>query len=171
MSYPPTPGCPKCEAILAQTPNAWACADCRYLAEKARAPSKADRFGQLFKRELDEWHERITRKEAELDRHGYGGRPPREDYVRTTAGYNGFTLEPAVEYRDGDDFRALTYELTKIAIDAANQSVDDQMHCARWAGERIAKQWPDRAYFIEVWQEGREGFAQIVQPYGFPRNR
>lgn len=31
--------------------------------------------------------------------------------------------------------------------------------------------WPDRAYFVEVWQEGRRGFAQVFQPFGVPRNR
>ncbi len=98
-------------------------------------------------------------------------RPPREDYVRVTREANGFTLEPALEYRDGDNFKTVTYELTTIAIDAGYQSLGDHMLCARWAAERIAKRWPDRAYFVEVWQDGREGFAQCVQPFGFPRNR
>lgn len=97
-------------------------------------------------------------------------RPPREDYVRTTREADGFTLEPAVEYRDGDDFRELVYELTSIAINAGFAKHRDHMACARDCARRITERWPDRAYFVEVWQEGREGFAQVFQPYGVPRN-
>jgi hypothetical protein len=46
----------------------------------------------------------------------------------------------------------------------------DAMDAARRIMRHIVKAWPDRAYFVEVWQEGREGFAQVFQPFGVPRN-
>lgn len=98
-------------------------------------------------------------------------RPPREDYVRVTREADGFTLEPALEYREGDSFSFIAQELSHIAIDAGFAKHCDQMACAQDAVRRIRARWPDRAYFVEVWQDGREGFAQIFQPFGVPRNR
>lgn len=125
-------------------------------------------------------------------------RPPREDYVRATVDAHGYTLEPAVEFRAGDGFEKIAYLLRtsarRIAHGAWNSTIDshasefvaiapgrqgewirelmpDSMSIAKALGEEIAKRWPDRAYFVEVWQDGREGFAQVFQPFGLPRNR
>jgi len=121
-------------------------------------------------------------------------RPPREDYVRVTVSALGYTFEPAVEYRDGDVLRHLARRLKHFSHDFAHRALraleidwtsydamptadammdrmPDVMAAARAVGEQIAAEWPDRAYFIEVWQDGREGFAQVFQPFGVPRNQ
>jgi hypothetical protein len=95
-------------------------------------------------------------------------RPAREDYVRVTVTRDGWTFEPAIEYRDGesfDDFATALKEMTH-----AITWTDDPMARARVLGKLMSIRWPDRAYFVEVWQEGREGFAQVFQPFGVPRN-
>jgi hypothetical protein len=111
-----------------------------------------------------------------FDRRGWGvvmERPPREDYVRVTFDAYGFTFEPAVEYRDGDDFEAvaarLESDLTDWVSDWGTRGLDG-MKAAHAIASGIRYHWPDRAYFVEVWQDGKRGFAQCVQPYGFPRN-
>lgn len=101
-------------------------------------------------------------------------RPPIEKYVRTTVTEHGYTLEPAVEWRDGDSFAHIVELLAAIAgaVAGASRHVgDDAMECAIDLGGTIAVRWPDRAYFVEVWQEGQSGFAQVFQPFGIPRNR
>lgn len=99
-------------------------------------------------------------------------RPPREDYVRVTFEAFGFTFEPAVEFRDGDDFDAVAAKLENVATDSlAWEMPRNQMDAARRMQRHIAKTWPDRAYFVEVWQDGKRGFAQVFQPFGLPRNR
>jgi hypothetical protein len=120
-------------------------------------------------------------------------RPPREDYVRCSVTAVGYTFEPAVEYRDGDNFFRMLRRLKHFAHDFAHRALDevqrdwssfdamptaydildrlpDPMATAREIGKRISTEWPDRAYFVEVWQQGREGFAQVFQPFGVPRN-
>ncbi len=97
-------------------------------------------------------------------------RPPLETYVRCTLEFDGHTYEPAVEWRD-DDFDDTVWLLRLFAQSVGYAAMNaDPMTRARAIGERIADLWPDRAYFVEVWQNGSEGFAQCVQPYGFPRN-
>ncbi len=97
-------------------------------------------------------------------------RLPREDYVRVSFETHGWTFEPAVEFRDGDDFNTIAAELKDAATEIAWELPRDHMEAARRVMYHIMKKWPDRAYFVEVWQEGREGFAQIFQPFGVPRN-
>lgn len=98
-------------------------------------------------------------------------RPPREDYVRVTHTAHGYTLEPAVEWRDGDDFTASVNVLRSIVGEVAVRPLGGVMDRAHECAKIIVRCWPDRAYFVEVWQEGREGFAQVFQPFGVPRNR
>lgn len=98
-------------------------------------------------------------------------RPPREDYVRVSVETATGCLEPAVEWRFGDSFEALAERLETLAKHIASRFPDcDTMTRAQLLGDRIAKQWPDRAYFVEVWSVGRRGFAQVFQPFGLPRN-
>lgn len=106
----------------------------------------------------------VSNQELTLDR------PPREDYVRVTLERDGFTMEPAVEYRDGDDFEELAAALEWAAVTNIWPG-DSQMKSAKNVAKAIVARWPDRAYFVEVWQHGKRGFAQCVQPFGFPRNR
>lgn len=98
-------------------------------------------------------------------------RPPREKYTRCTVEAHGYTLEPAVEWRPGDDFADVVSALSDIARHVAkiHTATDAEVVSERMA-TLIARQWPDRAYFVEVWQDGVAGFAQIFQPFGVPRN-
>jgi hypothetical protein len=101
-------------------------------------------------------------------------RPPREDYVPVTA-------RPAVEYDVTTSFaccrlKHFAHSLTALVLVLRCNAYDildrlpDPMATAREIGKRISTEWPDRAYFVEVWQQGREGFAQVFQPFGVPRN-
>jgi hypothetical protein len=151
-------------------------------------------IGEMFNDEVAAMHAHLDRKEAELDKFGYGGdpskpppqmvgidlgrygelvhhRPPREDYVRITLDWYGFTIEPAVEYRDGDSFGFLAAQLKCGVKDYGWDKSHDPMEVAMTVARGIEVSWPDRAYFVEVWQEGAEGFAQVFQPFGVPRNR
>lgn len=104
-------------------------------------------------------------------------RPPVEDYVRVTIEFGSYTYEPAVEWRDGDGFYEMTQALEECALAASLEAVphvkppSDPMKQARLVGDSIRARWPDRAYFVEVWQEGQRGFGQTFQPWGLPRNR
>jgi hypothetical protein len=97
--------------------------------------------------------------------------------VRVTVELDGWTVEPAVEYRAGDDFATAAAVLSGavIAVHAMarieSRMVEvGQMELAERIGAQMARLWPDRAYFVEVWQHGAEGFAQVFQPFGVPRN-
>lgn len=105
-------------------------------------------------------------------------RPQREDYVRVTTEQYGFTLEPAVEYRAGDSFDELATILENnihIWLDVTawvdrREPRPDAMAAAHRVADGIRQWWPDRAYFVEVWQHDERGFAQVFQPFGLPRN-
>jgi hypothetical protein len=97
-------------------------------------------------------------------------RPPWESYIRTTVGYAGFTVEPGIEYRSADDFDYVVQELGHVVRDWCRETRGPIIN-AESIGKGLAHRWPDRAYFVEVWQTGRNGWAQVFQPYGVPRNR
>lgn len=97
--------------------------------------------------------------------------PPRESYVRHSIEHGPYTLEPAVEWRWGDSFHDVATKLELLATGAKLDAVTDPMTVAVRVAEGIKALWPDRAYFVEVWENDRPGFAQIVQPYGLPRDR
>lgn len=100
-------------------------------------------------------------------------RPPREDYIRVSVEIDGFCYEPAIEFRDGDCFMTMVGWLRMMAIAIRRERPappDESMARARALADRIASLYPDRAYFVEVWQDGLDGFAQVFQPFGVPRN-
>jgi hypothetical protein len=106
-----------------------------------------------------------TRKPVTFDR------PPVERYVRVTIDFGGYTYEPAVEWRDGDGFYEMTERLDAIARDPDRPTRgSDSMEQAELIGLALRGTWPDRAYFVEVWHGEKNGFAQIYQPFGVPRN-
>jgi hypothetical protein len=126
-------------------------------------------------RPLDEFLEAATANGRKYERIDPGPpaifhRPPVEKYVRVTIESRGFTLEPAVEWREGDDFDRATAVLESIGEAASAIGWPHQMKAAEECGRRIATHFPDRAYFVEVWHGERKGFAQVFQPYGVPRN-
>lgn len=97
-------------------------------------------------------------------------RPPRESYVRATVEAHGYTLEPAVEWRTGDCFEHVVETLRILAIESAKLEFSDLMRTATYCGDAIRTRYEGRAYFVEAWQDGECGFAQVYQPWGVPVN-
>lgn len=98
-------------------------------------------------------------------------RPPRETYVRTSRPTTGGDfVEPGVEYRDGDHFGAIEDALRQMLVDHdPGRDVHDPVRIAAPVEAAIKERWPDRAYFVEV--HGEDGWIQIFQPFGVPRNQ
>lgn len=98
-------------------------------------------------------------------------RPSREIYVRTSrVTQSGVTVEPGVEFRDGDSFKYMENELATILIDAdLGKNELDPVKIAEAVETLIRCSWFGRAYFVEVFSEAG-GWIQIYQPYGIPRN-
>lgn len=138
--------------------------------------SNLDRMHEQQEREfaaVAERHERL-REDVACAVIDVFHRPPLERYVRATVEHGGCTFEPAVEWREGDDFDGVAKWLedsVHLAADAVHAKPRDQMQLAEDVGRLIARRFEDRAYFVEVWQEGRRGFAQVFQPFGVPRHR
>jgi hypothetical protein len=99
---------------------------------------------------------------------GFQSRPPRELYARATINRGEFTHEPAVEFHGGDDYDDV---VAKLEACAEIEIPPDPIAASLEIGAAIAALWPGRAYFVESWQTGRRGFAQVFQPYGLPRNQ
>lgn len=95
-------------------------------------------------------------------------RPTREKYVRASRVVKGWTVEPGVEWRPGDDFEFVTGMLQDICARADADGAYSAATIAEAVFEHIETVWPDRAYFVEVHSDA--GWIQIFQPYGIPRN-
>jgi hypothetical protein len=100
-------------------------------------------------------------------------RPPRESYVRTSrpcADMIATTVEPGVEYRDGDDFDKMVGQLYTILVkhDPGDCDAVHPVKLAESIEGAIAATWPGRAYFVEV--HSSRGWYQVFQPFGLPRN-
>jgi len=114
----------------------------------------------------------VTGAMQELVEHGHGvipHRPPVEEYTRCSVQTATHCAEPAVEWREGDvfdDVVSLLEGLARFRI-ASNQGKDPRTVAKAIAGA-IAALWPDRAYYVELWEEGRAGYAQVVQQYPMP---
>ena len=98
-------------------------------------------------------------------------RPAVERYARCTLTYGAWTVEPGIEWREGDDFAALTRGLRDLAgaIGLA-AAMADPMTAARAAEHRFEATWPGRAFFLEI-HDDAGAWTQIYQPYGIPRTR
>lgn len=117
----------------------------------------------------------LERRLAELEqilRSVYLHRPPIERYVRCSVTRGAWTVEPGLEWREGDDFEALSGDLEVLACGLASivDTHRDPAAAARRGEVAFAARWPGRAFFIEVHAvDGR--WIQIYQPYGVPRWR
>lgn len=99
-------------------------------------------------------------------------RPPIERYVRCSATRGAWTVEPGLEWREGDDFDELTDALRTLAdmVAICVERTDDPFEPCRTLENTFAHDWPGRAFFIEVHDtDGR--WTQTYQPYGVPMNR
>ena len=98
-------------------------------------------------------------------------RPPIERYIRCSVTRGAWTVEPGIEWRDQDDFEALSGDLEVLAAGLASlaDTHRDPAAAARRGEAAFAGRWPDRAFFIEIHAtDGR--WVQIFQPFGIPRN-
>lgn len=104
-------------------------------------------------------------------------RPPIERYVRCSHEVGVVTFEPGVEYRDGDDFSAVLARMREITALVAEAEFHQgalmvtAMDRSRAVCDVFAAEWPDRAWFCDVFDSGPRGWAQTFQPFGVPRNR
>lgn len=94
---------------------------------------------------------------------------PIERYIRCSVTRGSWTVEPGLEWRDGDNFDALCGDLRVIAAAVADLAgVNDAIGAAQRAESVFRRWWPGRAFFVEVHDvEGR--WTQTFQPFGMPR--
>lgn len=95
-------------------------------------------------------------------------RPEREKYVRASRSVNGWTVEPGIEWRAGDDFEFMTGMLQDVCERTHQIGAYSANGISETVAELIETVWPDRAYFVEVHND--DGWIQVFQPFGIPRN-
>ena len=97
-------------------------------------------------------------------------RPQREAYARGVMQWGDIEIIGAVELRPSDNYPALRNELRRQLGRAIGEAAGfTEMLLAAAVESQLQNAWPDRAYFIEV-GNNREGWVQVFQPYGVPRN-
>jgi hypothetical protein len=97
-------------------------------------------------------------------------RPAREAYVRGICTWQELEIIAGVELRDGDHFASMRNNIRRVVGFALSESpVVEEKALAECLEVILRERWPDRAYFIEVGND-REGFIQIFQPFGVPRD-
>lgn len=117
----------------------------------------------------------LDRRLVELERILRGvqlHRPPIERYVRCSVTRGAWTVEPGIEWCEGDSFEALSGDLEVLAAGLASltDTHRDPISASRRGEAAFAQRWPGRAFFIEVHStDGR--WVQVFQPFGVPRNR
>lgn len=100
--------------------------------------------------------------------------PPIERYVRCSMQRGDWTVEPGIEWREGDSYEVVAGDLAVIAAVIAEAIVrfnsSDPMPSGQWGERAMAARWPGRAFFIEI-HDTAGRWTQIFQPYGLPRSR
>lgn len=103
--------------------------------------------------------------------------PPRESYIRASyppcLANVRCEVDFGLEWRPGDviaDLQSLLKSFAGYGHAAPLVAFDNAMQFAHGLGDLIAKEWPDRAYFIEV-SDAAGGWVQVFQPYGLPRRQ
>ena len=85
----------------------------------------------------------------------------------------GAVIDIGVEWRPGDSdlgLGELLLRADRVLEDTASRG-RDATSIALYVESLIIECWPDRAYFVEAWTGNEsDGFIQIFQPYGIPRN-
>lgn len=97
-------------------------------------------------------------------------RPPVELYARCTLDLpGGLTVEPGLEWRDGEALDQLSNALLDVVAEASLDVAGYRdLNTAVRAAIELA--WPDRAWFVEI--HGSDGsWTQQFQPFGMPRSR
>lgn len=96
-------------------------------------------------------------------------RPPREAYVRVEVEWEGMNVTPGLELRPSDRAEDLITELHHL-LDEQHGPHLTALEAALEVEHRILLAFPGRAYFVEVYPPGDDGWIQIFQPFGIPRN-
>lgn len=92
-------------------------------------------------------------------------RDTREVYIRATLDLeSNVKCEVGLELR-GDDI----YEILLGNLERLISHHKEPLAAAEEIEREIKAVWPDRAYFIEIWNEGQNGWIQIFVPFGLPR--
>lgn len=90
-------------------------------------------------------------------------------YVRAVVARDGVEVIAGLEWRGEyvDDLR----RSMRIAMDYAlrHKLFDDDMKITEGVEAALLELWPGRAYFIEVSHDPDEGWVQVFQPYGVPK--
>ena len=96
-------------------------------------------------------------------------KPPVERYIRCSVTRGDWTVEPGLEWCDGDDFYSKVGDLKVVADAVAALACEGDPIRAAQRGEGVfARWWPNRAWFLEV--HATDGsWTQSYQPYGIPR--
>lgn len=96
--------------------------------------------------------------------------PPIERYIRCSVTVGNWTVEPGIEWREGDDFNSVTEQLGRIASAIARRAAMtyDPIRASRRHEPMFADAWPGRAFFVEVHDAKFERWTQTYQPYGIP---
>lgn len=99
-------------------------------------------------------------------------RPPVEHYARCTETIGDLIYEPGIEVRDGDDLPALRMGLAcVVSVLAGRVAERGQIAAMRSIGEFFERNWPGRAWFVEIHDAHDGSWTQSYQPYGIPRAR
>lgn len=105
-------------------------------------------------------------------------RPKREAYVRVEIPWQDpwtgimVRVEVGLELRPGDSWADLVTGLRALMEGWTDglPNLGDIVRVGEEVEALIRLAWPDRAYFVEVWPPGDDGWVQIFQPYGLPRD-
>lgn len=96
-----------------------------------------------------------------------------EHYIRCSVTAGKWTVEPGIEFRDGDDEDRMHGCLEPIALSIAEslQTPGERPMAASMASEPWFRgTWPGRAFFIEIHSTDHR-WTQTFQPYGVPRRQ
>lgn len=102
-------------------------------------------------------------------------RPAREAYVRGVVTCGAIEVCAGIEYRAGDRFVHLRNTVRTLVgfallgILGSDRHTLDEDTISLSVEAAFRHRWPDRAYFVEVGNDD-EGWIQIYQPFGVPRN-
>lgn len=101
-------------------------------------------------------------------------KPATERYVRSVVESNGIELVLGIAYTDAAEYfnlLSVSKQLLRAAVDSLSGShaVTNPALLAEAVETEVVKQWPGRAWFVEVCSESdRDGWIQIFQPWEKP---
>jgi hypothetical protein len=131
---------------------------------------RCDRCGELCFHGIEAWAARHLDCVPRL-----GGRAT-EYYLMVTVDIPGGTLTAGLQRSPGEPLPIIRAELRRVTTDAAlilnGDSITDDTAAPLIdaVAARLTATWPDRAWFLEVW-DAVEELAQTYSPFGRPRHQ